>query len=198
MFASAHGYLALLNLSSDDVSEAVELVRDCWGKASDPYADIGRMLADPNWRPHLVAAVAVIVSGYHADVVNRLWLRLDSGSWVTPQIGAALFLIDPDFAARARVRLEAGCPIDVTQLLSLTPPERHSAAGPAGTVHRSAKAAATLLRLLQMTSPLPDWVQNIATSEAMQALLAQDIDRSDTIAERWLQRIKEITGDNRH
>src|SRR5688572_24296551 len=97
VFESAHGYLALLGLNSGDATEAVELVRNCCGKVSNPSSDIYRLLAEPNWRPHLVAAVAAIVSGFDAETANLLWRRLDRGSWVTPQIAAALFLVDPDF-----------------------------------------------------------------------------------------------------
>jgi hypothetical protein len=75
----------------------------------------------------------------------------------------------------------------------MTGPERHSAAGPAGIVHRSAKAAATLLHLLQKNLPLPTWVERVSDSEDMRALLAEDIDASQTVTDRWLHRIQEIT-----
>jgi hypothetical protein len=195
VFESAHGYLALLGLSSGDATEAVKFVRNCCGKVSKPSSDICRLLAESNWRPHLVAAVAMIVSGFDAEAASLLWRRLDCGSWVTPQIAAALFLVDPDFPAQARARLEARCPVDTTELRSMSPIERHSATGPAGTVHRSAKAAAALLQLAGMASPIPPWVQEIRAAKDMQALLAQDIDGSDKIAERWLNRIREITAE---
>jgi hypothetical protein len=105
-----------------------------------------------------------------------------------------LYLADPEFQVQSRTRLEAGCPIDASDLLSMTGPERHSAAGPAGAGERSAKAAATLLHLLQIASPVPGWVEHVRGSEGMQALLAQDIDASQTIADKWLHRIREITG----
>jgi hypothetical protein len=193
VFGSAHGYLALLHLSADDAPKAVELVTDCCRKIPNPYPDICRLLVDSNWRPHLVAAVAVIVSGPDNEATRCLWHRLDTGSWVTPQIGVALYLIDRDFEAQSRSRLDAGCPVDESDLMSMTVPERHSAAGPAGTVDRSAKAAATLLQLLRTTSPVPSWVERASGSERLRALLAQDIDASATIADRWLHRIQEIT-----
>jgi hypothetical protein len=193
VFESAHGYLALLNLSSD-ATEAVEFVRNCCGKVSNPSSDICRLLTEVNWRPHLVAAVAVIVSGYNAEAVRLLWHRLDCGSWVTPQIAAALFLVDPDFPSKASARLEARCPVDSTELRSMSSIERHSATGPTGIVPRSAKTAAALLQLAAMDSPIPLWVQEMRASKDMQTLLAQDIDGSDEIAEQWLNRIKEITG----
>src|SRR3954466_6713530 len=145
MFQTAHGYLSLLNLGANDADQAVAAVRECCQRASNPFQEIGRLLADSNWRPHLVASVAVFALGFDSETVRLLWRRLDAGSWVTPQIGATLFAIDPGFLAQARSRLEAGCPVDTSDLISLSPAERHSAAGPAGAVHRSAKAAATLM-----------------------------------------------------
>jgi hypothetical protein len=193
VFESAHGYLALLHLSADDAPKAVELVTDCCRKIANPYPDICRLLADSNWRPHLVAAVAAIVSGYDSEAARCLWRRLDSGSWVTPQIGVALYLVDRDFEAESRPRLLAGCPLDVSDLMTMTGPERHSAAGPAGEVDRSAKAAATLLQLLRTMSPVPSWVEGVSDSESLRALVAQDIDASATIADRWLHRIQALT-----
>ena len=192
VFESAHGYLALLGLSSTDSAEAVELVRNCCSKVSSPTSDICRLLEESNWRPHLVAAVAVIVSGFDPEAARLLWHRLDCGSWVTPQIAAALFLIDPDFPAQTRARLEVRCPVNSSELLLMTQIERHSATGPAGTIHRSAKAAAALLQLAQMATPVPTWVQDMRAANDMQVLLAQDIDGSDEIAESWLNRIREI------
>ena len=196
VFESAHGYLALLGLSPADASRAVEFVRNCCRKVSNPSSDICRLLAESNWRPHLVGTVAVIISGCDAEAASLLWRRLDCGSWVTPQIGAALFLVDPDFPSQARTRLEARCPVDSTELRSMTPLERHFAAGPAGTVHRSAKAAATLLQLAAMASPIPPWVREMRAAKDLQALLKQDVDGSDKKAERWQNRMKEITSAN--
>jgi hypothetical protein len=173
----------------------VELVRNCCGKVPDPSSDICRLLAESNWRPHLVAAVAVIVSRFNAERASLLWRRLDYGSWVTPQIAAALFLVDPDFVSQARTRLEAKCPVDSSEDLSLTPLARHSATGPAGSVQRSAKAAASLLQLAEMASPIPLWLQELRSSKEMQLLLAQDIDESAGIALEWLNRIREIIGE---
>jgi hypothetical protein len=194
VFETAHGYLALLGLHSADARAAVELVRNCCRKVPNPSSDICQLLTDSNWRPHLVAAVAVIVSGYQADAVKLLWGRLDSGSWVTPQIATALFLVDPDFAAQARIRLEAGCPVDGNQP-PMNPLERHSAMGPAGTVQRSAKCAAALLHLAEMASPVLSWVHDVRASEQMQVLLAQDVDEANAIADSWLNRIRGIAGE---
>ena len=187
VFKSPHSYLSLLGLGASDAAEAVDLVRRCCSTSSEPGSDICRLLDDKNWRPHLVGAVAVIICGTHPETISRLWKRIDYGSWVTPQLGAALFLVDPDFEAESRRRLEAGCPVDAKELLSMDGPERHSATGPAGTKERTAKMAATLVQLLRMLSPGLD-------SESLKLLLAQDVDRSGAIAEGWLGKIRTLLG----
>jgi hypothetical protein len=192
VFETAHGYLALLGLNSPDASESVVRVRDCCRRTADPFPDVCRLLAEANWRPQLVAAVAVIVSGYHEEAVRLLWRQVDTGSWVTPQIGVALSMVDPDFLSRARERLEARCPLDSSELARMTPVERHSAAGPAGAVDRSAKAAKTLLQLVRSRSPRPEWIESIAVAPDFQDLLHRNIDGSDGITNGWLQRIKGI------
>ena len=194
VFQSAHGYLSLLNLHGDDAGQSVALVEDCCSRTSDPYLDICRLLAETNWRPHLVAAVAVFVLGCHRDAVRLLWHRIDTGSWVTPQIGATLFEVDPDFSAQARKRLETGCPLDASDLIAMSPIERHSATGPADIVHRSAKPARSLLHLVQMISPRRVWMDDLRASTDLQSLLGEDIDGSDAITDGWLRRILAITG----
>lgn len=194
VFQSAHGYLALLNLSSGDEAEAVDLVRRCCQKVPHPVPEICRLLADSNWRPHLVAAVAAILVKPDRDVVRSLWHRMDMGSWVSPQIGVALYIVDPDFEVESRRRLEAECPLNISELASMTALERHVAAGPAGSVERSAKSASTLIQLLKMKTPIPAWVQGLADSERIRTLVAMDIDGSAAIAEKWFRKITGITG----
>jgi hypothetical protein len=198
VFETAHGYLALLGLRAADASESIARVRDCCRRTEDPFRDICQLLADANWRPHLVAAVAMIVSGYHAEAVRLLWRRLDTGSWVTPQIGVALSIVDPEFLQRARERLEAGCPLDSSDLRQMTAIERHSAAGPAGAVARSAKAAKVLLYLVRMRLPQSEWLDDVVAATDFQSLIREDIDGSDGIAEVWFQRVAAIMSEDDH
>jgi hypothetical protein len=193
MFDTACGYLALLRLEGGEASEAVARVKNCCEGAQDPFPDIGRLLTDPNWRPHLVAAVAVILCGHQVETAQALWRRLDRGSWVTPQVGVALSLTDPDFLRHARERLEARCPLDASDLRQMTPLQRHSAAGPAGVVERSAKTAKTLLCLVQKQSAGAGWLNDLLAAPDFRSLLRQDVDASEEITEHWLQRVKALT-----
>ncbi len=191
VFKSPHGYLALLHLSAEDSTDAVRLVRQCAVADTDRSAILG-LLTDLNWRPTLVAAVAATFLPPDSRITNALWHRLDSGSWVVPQIAVALSAIDPNFQTQARRRLEVRCPLDYTELGALTMLERHSAAGPAGGMQRSAKAAAALEKIVASTSSQPTWLAAIVASPEHQALVASDIDASGSIAQRWSERFTQI------
>src|SRR5262245_47832834 len=90
LFETVHGYTALLHAK---YAGDVDRVGDCCRRTDDPFADICRMLEQGNWRPHLVAATAVVLCGYQAEAVRLLWRQLDRGSWVAPQLAAALSFV---------------------------------------------------------------------------------------------------------
>lgn len=191
VFETAHGYLALLNLSADDSTEAVRLVRRCAATDTD-RTSILALLTDLNWRPALVAAVAAAFLPSDSRITNALWHRIDTGSWVVPQIAAILAVIDSDFELQARRRLEVHCPLDSSELRALTVIERHSAAGPAGSTGRSAKTASVLQAILLATAPRPEWLDAVLHTPAHQELVALDIDSSGSIAQRWGERFARI------
>lgn len=194
VFESAHGYLALLHLHADDTLSKVRLVRDC-GAAPAAREDILRLLAEPNWRPVLVATVAAFFVPPDAEILARLWHRIDTGSWVVPQIAVALSKLDPDFESQCQRRLKAHCPVDGSMLRAMTAVERHSAEGPADEMGRSAKAASTLAWLAARVEPPPAWLEAVVTSPEHQALVARDEDGSQSIAEGWRDRMMVILND---
>lgn len=191
VFETAHGYLALLNLSADDSLEAVRLVRQCATTDVDRVSILA-LLDDLNWRPALVAAVAAAFIPPDRRITDALWHRIDTGSWVVPQIAVILAAIDSHFEAHARHRLEAHCPLDSSELRALTMPERHSAAGPAGGIERSAKAASVLEAILSSTVPRPAWLDAVLACKEHQELVALDIDSAGSIAQRWGERFSHI------
>jgi hypothetical protein len=190
-FEPPHGYLALLHLSAEDSSDAVRLVRQCAVADIDRSAILG-LLGDLNWRPTLVAAVAAALLPPDPRITNALWHRLDSGSWVVPQIAVVLSGVDPDFQTQARRRLEAHCPLDSNDLWVLSMIERHSAAGPGGDTERSAKAASALETIVAGISPQPAWLAPIVATSEHQALVASDVDAGGSIAQRWGERFTQI------
>ena len=89
-------YLIALNLN-DHQAEAVQVIRSCLASSSDPRSEIAAMLAQANWRPHLVAAVATIGAPPDARPVDELWVSIGAGSWVSPQLLATASHVDHDF-----------------------------------------------------------------------------------------------------
>lgn len=183
VFASAHGYLALLHLGGTDAAEYVRTVKRCCDSVATPYGDIIKLLENPNWRPHLVAAIALATKGYHELSFEALWSAFDSGSWVSPQLAVVASLHDSNFSNRARSRLSSLCRVDETRGRGMSMLERHSATGPGSGLDRAAKAAATLNFLLQ-----PDYTP----SAELQSLIERDVDDSSAITQRWRGKLNEI------
>lgn len=191
LFRSPPGYLPLLNLSSREANHAVFSVVECCRVTPDPYQEIGRLLGEPNWRPHIVAAVALSVLGYDERAFIKLWAAFDAGSWVTPQLAVAAYLRDPSFSDNARRRIESRCPVNPSRLISMTPLERHTSTGPAEVLHRSAKAAASLVRLLSLKEQA-EWLTTELSSPDLTALLSEDIDQAAQITQEWLANLKAV------
>lgn len=77
----------------------------------DPGAELLALLkAEMNPLLHVVAAVAFVLGGASERTLPALWDRLDRRSGARAQLTVAALLTDPDFEAKARVRLEAGRP----------------------------------------------------------------------------------------
>ncbi len=165
LFDSEPGYLDLLHLHAPKSNLTVSRVIECGRLSSDPFLDIGRLLDEANWRPHLVAAVALSV--------------------------LVAYLRDPDFSEQAKVRVRARCPVDASRLTPLSPLERHVAFGPAGAPERSAKAVCALIYLLRVFGQ-SDWLTTELASPDLSMLLSGDRDNTSSIAEDWLGSLKAI------
>lgn len=185
-----YGYSTLLHLHSPSAPGVLSKVLNCCRSVDNPHKEVADLLEESNWRPHIVAAVAISLLHYESTSMTSLWAAFDSGSWVSPQLAAAACLRDPDFLAHARVRIALRCPLETTKLASLSPPQRHSAYGPAGGRERSAKAAASLMKLVSVLRPIPEWWLKEQSSPDLITLLSQDVDESPRIAEQWLLRLK--------
>jgi hypothetical protein len=185
LFGGGTPYLALLHLGVN-AEKVVRRVQQCARSTENPFPDICRFLDDANWRPHLVAAVALGDLGYEATSFDKLWHAIDCGSWVMPQLGVVAYLRDPGFLEMAKMRLDAHCQIDVSRLAPLDPPLRHSAAGPGGAKNRAAKAAVVFIRLLQLMPVPPTWLASYVESAEFIDLAQHDIDHSAAIAEKWM------------
>ena len=103
----------LLWCGGDGGKQAVGEVKRLVTQSADPQTDICALLCDGDWRKHLIAAVALVVSehGKSTALISELWTAFDTGSWVSPQLAVCLDLLDRDFESRARRHIEDGCPV---------------------------------------------------------------------------------------
>jgi hypothetical protein len=172
--------------SSNNQTLAAQIVIDRIAKAlqcGDSTRWIAALFRDANWRPHLVGAIALLLQPSLDH--ELLWHAVDGGSWVTPQLVVTATFVDPLFRDHARSRVAALCPVVVP--VGLTPPERHSATGPAGRQARSAKMLASLIAVSVEFPDLAQWREDVLQDERVKSLLAVDAswDGSDRIVGSW-------------
>lgn len=182
-------YLTLLNLPPDGAQKACSTISEIV-TSEDNLADYIRlMLAEVNWRRHLVAAVAVLNLPDRTGYADPVWASFDAGSWVAPQLAVTLSFCDPDFEENAARRIFAGCPVSLRSGLSAL--ERHSATGPGGARRRSGKNMACLIEMLTIIEAEADWLSMVRAKPTIKEVLAKDVDNSDRIARGWMIRIRE-------
>src|SRR5215472_11707362 len=104
-----HYYLTFLNMNSDAVQSGLMLLSDALNSSDDVRRYVELMLQGRNWRPHVVGAVAALLSPNRPEYVSLLWQTFDYGSWVAPQLAVTLYLSDPDFRVQARQRIASRC-----------------------------------------------------------------------------------------
>lgn len=68
------------------------------------------LLADHNWRTHLVACFVLLRLSpqTRSALLDSFWERLTLGSWVSPQISVVLSLVDRDFKMKGEKILRDG------------------------------------------------------------------------------------------
>ena len=186
LFARSPGYLSLLRLWEPDAAgPLVGSIRHIVSTATP--ADVDRLFAGPNWRPHLVGAVAPLLVEHRAACVPQAWQAVDAGSWVTPQLVVCLSFADREFPREARSRVESGCP--VRPATGMTPLEHHVVAGPGGPIRRSAKGMASLLAVCESAEDLRTWAESMRTVDSVRAILGADIDDSGAIVRDWQDKL---------
>jgi hypothetical protein len=178
--------LTLLAMRGADVGIVIDRIEHALS-AEDSARAAGALFASPDWRPHLIGAVALILDAGRRLDTAALWQAIDAGSWVTPQLVTTAYLVDPSFADRLRDRIAAKCAVAVPA--NLSPTERHRATGPATPEQRSAKLLASLVRIGMHAPALTGWLRTAASRPELAALQAADRDKSGNIAENWLANV---------
>jgi hypothetical protein len=197
LFGRQGAYLSLLHLS-DRSSEAIGRLREAVAASGDQlqrYLEV--LLGEPNWRPQLVAAMALVAADRPDIGVDALWAALDRPCWTSPQLAAAACRKDPDFLDNARLRLERRCRLDLGEAALIDWPVRHSALGPQSFDSHSAKLLTSLVALCSRSRVAPPWLDALNAEPEVSALAASDADRGGEIALRWLEGLDELLRDSR-
>ena len=132
------------------------------------------LLKNENWRPHLVASLAIlkIKKEEQLKLSVDLWETLKKGSWVSPQILVVLSIIDDNFEQIAKEICKYGFKIAYSKMTAV---EHHSARGPAGSSVDSQKVIASAEYLLN--GSITDSVEN---------------DGGGSIAKYWKERLMDL------
>jgi hypothetical protein len=161
------GYLPLLNLNEHrEVQVAIDRIQRAL-QAGDPRRWVTALLKDPNWRPHLVAAIAHLLDRKEKLSRVYLWKAIDSGSWVTPQLIVAAMFSDKAFIQRAIKRVES----------------------PGA---RNGKLLASIFGVSKMVPELGEQLEKWKSNSEVREMLDQDAawDESDSIAAHWADVIR--------
>jgi hypothetical protein len=150
-------------------------IADVVGTTPDYSRYVQRLLADRNWRSHLIALTAAVLSREPGQHASHLWDTFDRGSWVAPQLAVALFWIDPEFVAESKRRIVALCPIvDDDGFFR------------GDTRDVSAKNLASMLGVMAHIPSEMRWVASELRMPDVQGLLKSDRDSAGAIVESWL------------
>lgn len=182
--SSSPSYLVFLNLMDGPESQqhAKELLQTCRAYGSMLDGLLESWLTENNWRPHLVGAVALVLSGATPARLAMLWQAIDRFSWASPQLVAAAALIDPEFEAQARQRIFA---CQRTPLPSAPEGESRSS------VTVDPKRLAALVALCSRSGE-PPWLTSCLAQPSVAARLTRDVDRGGEIALRWLHAVQQV------
>jgi hypothetical protein len=185
-----HGidYLTLLNLPPA-ASSAVVTIGNVVRQNPNHRESVLALLRDPDWRSHLVAAVAVLLSPARVDLCPAVWEAVDKGSWVSPQLAVVLSICDPEFVGSAKGRIMTGSPVVPVELAS--PLEQHVVAGPGAPSARSAKNLAALLYLVRTIPGESQWAEAIGQAPEVAQVLQSDRDAGDKLAAYWAAALRE-------
>ncbi|WP_394845435.1 hypothetical protein LZC95_51440 [Pendulispora brunnea] len=176
-------YSSLLGCSPADAAQSVQAVRDAVARSGEHVdAEIHELLADRNWRVQVVGAVALLIAGLNRRRKAELWAAFDRGSWVSPQLAAVGHLIDPDFDARARERIDT-----VIERV-----RRDVESGIESVDDWLAKATMALVQLCEWRETAASWIRERTENEMLQRIAARDVDKGGFIAQHWANAVGEL------
>ncbi len=121
---------------------------------------IHKLLDNEDWRPHLVAIMASfkLTPKEQNELIPELWIRLEKGSWISPQILSVLSIIDNEFELKANEILNNGFKVNYSPMGMA---EHHSARGPEGSEEASEKVISSINTLLANKGDDFGWKENL-------------------------------------
>ena len=176
---SRGAYLQFLGMGSPDVHSALTSLSDILQSTDDAHRYIELMLRGRDWRPHLVACVAALLSRDRAEYASLIWRTFDYGSWVAPQLAVVLYLSDPEFRHGAKQRIASRCPVTAASDLDVH-------------VERTIRAK-NIASLLRMVASLPSethWVASELEHADVRVLMKADTDSCGDIVDSWLAAVQ--------
>jgi len=168
----APAYLVLMSLGSreGELGTAIGLCVSCMNEAGEGLASELREMLRDHWRPQIVACTALLIGQATESDIAEVWDALDRGSWASPQLVATASVIDPDFEAMLRTRLE---PQKEQSLVS--PPRR-----------RDYKMTAALVAMAKQIGA--DWVdEEMHEPPASDVVRQSDSEDGKRISVAWLR-----------
>ena len=185
-------YLKFLNLGSPETRQSLEVLKQAIRSSQNIKQELNQLLDANDWRPHLVAATSLAFIKPSKPVIAKVWERFDKGSWVCPQLAAALSLYDKDFKRQSIKRLiSLQSKPSANKLAHQRRATSSTKIGPP-----SCKAISSLVGLLESCDD-PE-VQMLLQRPETKAGYVSDVDSSSSIASDWrtdYQRLIKEVGD---
>jgi len=180
------GYLKLLNLLKPEAQIVLDRIERALS-AGDPAPWVAALLGEPNWRPHLVGAIAFLLDQSQKLDCELLWRTVDHGSWVIPQLVVTAVFVDPSFPERARARVAEECPVAFHPGMA----KYGIAPRPGASREPSAKMLASLLAASAELPSLARWAEELRREARIQKLLEDDAwNGSEKIVASWMRSVR--------
>jgi len=184
IFDDGH-YLSFLNLNQP--AEAIAALRaivagDAPGLEANVIAILDPALA--GWRPQLIGASAMLLGVTTPATLAALWRALEQPSWVSPQLAVTAYLRAPDFAVRARARIEGLCRVDASEIRKRRGEDENRFPD-----FEDGKQLGAMIALCK-TDGVPDWLAPLEISQAGRDVLATSRDDGADLALGWLERVR--------
>ena len=164
-------------------SHSQKVAEGCLLGSPRPEAEVQALVLDDDWRVTLAGVAAAVALGPEPRVGEALWLALEGGSWVAPQLAGAASLLDPRFAERAAAFSAPTAPASfaspVARASSASPvAPASSASSVAGGPGRPAKSLVSVAALLDRAGNLPAPLAALPEAEGTRQITLRWRDRS--------------------